>query len=1013
MEAAFAAPLNAAPAQRLGSQPTRTLPQPLGSQGGARSSQLALKAVAEESPAAGESSNKGAFVAWAAAAACGGRAALRRVRRQRAGRGGRSLSVVRPAGSGALPPTAPTIARPVSATVLFKDFFQSSRLAARVLAGLPVPPVLLSSYTALPAFSLAAAQLTPGSQLARGLAGALGLVIGSATGAFLKTAKKDAATAAIAQLLAQHMASEAVSVEELRSLVQAQRKRFGVPADSKASEQWEDGALIELYEALLNNLLNGPEHDAGDLPALQRLKAALELDGIVVGNAHRHAAQLLVSRGYSGLEGEPMRVATDKLLFLSERAFSDEGPEEAGVYEMGRLCQVLNIAEREARERVAAVSKALYQQSLSAVADKVDAHTAEALAGAKLAFGVAGEEAERMNTETYKQIAADQLAGGRLAAQGKVTLERARGVLQLGERAATASFVAVASPILLKDVEALATRIQGGATAAENLKEAAASLVTRRDELGLSASAAFSCVEDGFMATMRSLYSLACKDARNKNSTQALPMLDKLVSFASAAELVLMNLPVEAGSSPAPFTMTADPLPARRLYSIFLERNLAGEGPANAAQPADLARVLELSEADEEVARIEICQPRLLELYQGCIDTSEASGTPLSQVKADVSAQLSKFRLPAENVQKTTLDVYKSRLAKVTGRVLKSTEKEALDAARSFLDLDRSKVRLLHIKAFADTYQSSVEEAMGRDGVMQPEVQEALYQLQERLGLEDEDARQIYLGVIEARLKKLMVPVRDAWEEATYTKESLMQLNKERGRDIGDDPLADGSGGLLGIQDSPTVDGIRGARLMTEFCSVVEFYLINKVLKKDESGKAEDEYPVTVGKWLDEKSKEEMYGIFAWNAVTCQEAASKDQWERAKPHVGGILGMSKKQQEKVLVRMVSRWANTFIKNKIADQGALSTEDISTLTDWVPMFFGIDKDVTKDMVQSTNKGIIQNKVLRLLNKPSVTPDDINSLRAEVDSWDLEIKKDLELSKPQLKGLFRVECAGVLE
>merc|ERR1719229_1118644 len=97
---------------------------------------------------------------------------------------------------------------------------------------------------------------------------------------------------------------------------------------------------------------------------------------------------------------------------------------------------------------------------------------------------------------------------------------------------------------------------------------------------------------------------------------------------------------------------------------------------------------------------------------------------------------------------------------------------------------------------------------------------------------------------------------------------------------------------------------------------------------------------------------------------------------------------------KVMVRMVSRWANSYIKQRIAENGKLGEQDISTLTNWVPTFFGIDKDVTKDMVQSANKGLLVSKALRLLNMPTVTPEDVQKLREEVESWELRLEKDLE-------------------
>jgi len=246
---------------------------------------------------------------------------------------------------------------------------------------------------------------------------------------------------------------------------------------------------------------------------------------------------------------------------------------------------------------------------------------------------------------------------------------------------------------------------------------------------------------------------------------------------------------------------------------------------------------------------------------------------------------------------------------------------------------------------------------------------------------------------------------------ATYTKDALAQLWKQRGKDIGDDPSADGTG-ELGIKDTKKVEGVRGAELMTELTLVADFYIGNDVLVQDMKDMP-PEYPVTMGKALEDKTKEEMYGIYAWNAVTSQDTVNRDKWERAKPHVGAILGLSSDKMEKVLIRMVSRWANMFIKQKMGESGKLSDEDISTLTNWVPTFFGIEKDVTVKMVQDANKGMLVSKVLRLLNKPKLNSKDVHQLREDVESWDLTLDKDLELTRPQLRSLFCVEVGATLE
>jgi len=829
-------------------------------------------------------------------------------------------------------------------------------------------------------------------------------------GTYLERAKKEAARCSVLRLFADHMSGD-ITTEELGSLVEQARKRFSVFKVNPGGEAFEDAALCEIYVQFLNMLLDGPENDANDLPALRRLRAALDLDGIVVGAAHKRVAQLLVSRGYSGLEGEAMRVAVDKFLFLSERAFADEEPEEARKYEMGRLLSLLNISEKEARPRVAAVSQALYRQSLNSITDHVDTQTGEVLTGASAAFGIAGDQAARMNTETYRQIASDLISGGRLSEEGKKRLQKTQDVLQLGDVAAASAFAAVAAPLLRQEVAKVAETLCGATKAsAEELKQMAETLANRRANLGLPVEKGLTIIVDGLRTALRSLYDKACKDARIYGEAKALASMDEMLSFAAEADKVLAELHVDSEEVPQ-LTLPADSFAARRLYGVYLNRSFSAD--ETAAPPDALSRLLELSEGDEEIARVEICQPRLRELYADSITKAESGGPPLSLAKMGLAAELAKFRLPESAIEEAAMEVYKSRLEAVSGRVLKAHEKQDLDSARNFLGLTETDVRRLHLKAFAETYEVSVAEALGRSGVMNPEAREALLQLRDRLGFTEEDAEKMFYGVIDGKLKDMMEAVREAWEEATYTKEALQKVWKERGKDVGDDPSADGTGGDMAFTEAPQLDGIRGSQLMTELCKVSDYYINNKVVREGKNVLPEDAYPVTVGKWIEDKTKEEMYGIFAWNAVTCQNGAYRDKWQAAKPHVGRILGLNEDQMQKVMVRMVSRWANMFIKQKISENGKLGDEEVSTLTNWVPTFFGIDKDVTKDMVQSANKGVLQSKVLRLINQPKVTPEDVAKLREEVDTWDLALQKDLELTRPQLRSLFRVEVTAMLE
>jgi len=286
----------------------------------------------DQQPAAESKAMFGTSAQLMAAMATSGIAMLRRRWRNSSSRGGRRPAMASALTSTSILPTTLTQAAPLRATdpvALFTSLRQRTSSVARTIDSLPqwLPMLLLSTYTVLPVFSILAAALCPSpTKLAQGLAASLGCLLGTAAGAFLERAKKEAAHCAVLRLLQNHVRGT-MAAEELQALIDGSRRRFRVSAGKPSGDAFEDDALRGTYQNLLLEMLDGPEHDPQDLPTLQRVKAALDLDGIVVGCAHWRASQVLSSKGYSGLDGEDIRVPVDKLLFLSERAFSDEEPE--------------------------------------------------------------------------------------------------------------------------------------------------------------------------------------------------------------------------------------------------------------------------------------------------------------------------------------------------------------------------------------------------------------------------------------------------------------------------------------------------------------------------------------------------------------------------------------------------------------------------------------------------------------------------------------------------------------
>eukprot|EP00929_Paragymnodinium_shiwhaense_P116286 TRINITY_DN8569_c0_g1_i2.p1 TRINITY_DN8569_c0_g1~~TRINITY_DN8569_c0_g1_i2.p1 ORF type:complete len:1207 (-),score=439.76 TRINITY_DN8569_c0_g1_i2:499-4119(-) len=940
--------------------------------------------------------------------------------------------------SAPLPSTAAPSTRAPDAGKIFEALWQNTASTGRVVADLPgfLPMGMLSAKTAVPVLTVAAAVACPSPTLvARAIAGGLGCIMGSATGSFLERAKTDASRSAILRILADNM-QNATALEErerdpLRARIDQERRRFNAAADQAKGEAFEDSALQDIYYTLLSQLVDDPQMRGTDLPTLQRLKAVLALDGIVVGNAHKRAAQvLMLSR--AGSEDEELQRAVDKLLYLSDCAFSDDEPEESRLFEMARVRKALKIDAGAARRRITNYSRALYQQTLSEVVDKVDAHTAEVLVNASKVSGLGDEDAAEMNAATYREIAADLLQGGSLSEEGRNTLGRAREVLQLGERTATSSFVSVASPIFLQDVKTAATTLK---TAAKDgvkptdaqVQEAVATLERRREELALPAAAADAVAAEGFMGELKSIYAMACKQVRREGADaedKAMETLDALLAFAPAADKVLAAVHTSGQSSSShdedaaaeqafPLVYPADQNTTGRLYGVYLKRDLLGKAPASAVPSEEMVRLLDISEEDRVSARVEVCQPLLQKYFEDSIEKAASGKAPLGMAKLAMDSELKKYQLPAEAVEECAMAVYRKHVELKSGKIISDDEAQDIDAVRNFLNLAPADVRKVHLKAFGPVYKESVEEGIGRGNTMADETRQALEKLRERLGLSEEDAQRMFLAAIEDQVKDMMEEVVQAWEDATYSKEALAQVRKNRGQDLGDDPYSDGTGAMLGITEDVPLEGVRGFKFMVEATKVADFYCGNKVFDESKEPGDADAYPVTVGKFLEDKIKEEMYGIYAWNALTCQEAGTRETWSASKAHVGGILGLEAAKQQKVMARMVSRWSNMFIKQKMSEQGELSDTDVSTLTEWAPTFFGIDEKLTKDMVKGATQGMLLSKAMVLVNSPTVALADIIRVREDCKKFGVSLEKDLELTKPQLRSLFRVQVSSALE
>jgi hypothetical protein len=99
-----------------------------------------------------------------------------------------------------------------------------------------------------------------------------------------------------------------------------------------------------------------------------------------------------------------------------------------------------------------------------------------------------------------------------------------------------------------------------------------------------------------------------------------------------------------------------------------------------------------------------------------------------------------------------------------------------------------------HMEFFGNTYRKSVLEAMGSTGVIRPEFRGPLNELRSRLGVSEENSKQIFLEAV----KEQMVPMVE-WivSEFERTQLSQQQLSQRRKKDMGEDLFQTGKGATV------------------------------------------------------------------------------------------------------------------------------------------------------------------------------------------------------------------------
>lgn len=121
---------------------------------------------------------------------------------------------------------------------------------------------------------------------------------------------------------------------------------------------------------------------------------------------------------------------------------------------------------------------------------------------------------------------------------------------------------------------------------------------------------------------------------------------------------------------------------------------------------------------------------------------------------------------------------------------------EALAALRKMYHMSVEDAYPSHMEAFGSVYKKSVLETMGTTGVIRPEFRGPLDDLRDRLGVSEENCKELFLEAVQEKMVPMVEWIVSELERTMLTQK---QLSERRKKDMGEDLFQSGKGATVSI----------------------------------------------------------------------------------------------------------------------------------------------------------------------------------------------------------------------
>lgn len=814
----------------------------------------------------------------------------------------------------------------------------------------------------------------------------------------------------------------------------------------------------DIYAQYLTGMVKSqPIAKTSELKELEAVKTALSLNNLQVGEAHASAAEALY-RGITQATPEeeledadhPDRMALDKFLFLTERSLKQGGEtQQAFVFEFTRVAKAMKIDYQTALERVADIVEPFYQRALTSTREKLDTDqvSSSMLERARATLGVSDETAKDMHVACLNEEVRSLLGLGdeegssedaKFEDDAMERLNKLKEILGLSDTDVSYEITAESTPMY--QATALAA-LQDVLTGDRTADEAWDIMKARQEDLLLDDEASSELLSSMVMQALGGPLEATNKFAKVNNEAatydnllEALEAKQTLISILAKSGMTEFENFDEKFCNPWDkqsangFLKTEERI---KLYRIFVNRSVMKSEDGKLTDEVhekvkEVQGLLGISDEQAEIEARAVFGPILQKALHKATTEIVEDYTPelATNMQKEIDEVMANYRLKETFLQEVGASFYAKAVALVNakdpGGVPSKESYEALEALQKLTKISKQDTYPSHMEYFGNVYRKSVLEAMGSTGVIRPEFRGPLDQLAERLGVSEENTKEIFLEAV----KEKMVPMVE-WivSEFERTQLSQQQLSQRRKKDMGEDLFQTGKGatGTLGLGAD--------VNLMSDIMNLVDFYNENDIAEKKEVGtkmaekKEGDEtkteevpvyettFPVTglSANALDQEVAELLYRQFVVGAFTTQGPQAA-RYEEARATFGGILGLSTEKMEEINGSIGDAVYDNFVANAMKTKGTLDQQDMMFLAN-IQGKLGLSSEKSEKMLLAAQKKVLSEEIQTILDDP--TPEAIKAFREKCNSMGMDLIEDVGISKQRLVRMFESEITPGLK